>query len=457
MGQEDLLDGQNKGFDQMDRLGDLENQNLAADGAPDLIPQNIPEANAQDNVTVNPSPSVFSSSENNDSTIPDLNQLPPEAEGDFQFPDVLLPAAQVNQHGPLGPADPPFQRQDFWGPEIHMEELMNDEDIAAQALANLAPQALMDPPFPANHHNLNINVGLVRLMGSAFPDPGLAESLTAKAQPTKYSADLYRLWAKNFSPVGNPDLVVKIPSNWAPFFLITLMTPGHFDWAKDFLTSHSWKALVDCCSSEENMPFALPPTCPEEDLIPCLAEEPAPLHLGQETGIEEETENDIFSLNEKAFRCSPRIRGHNGGFKQASCPSKNCFACSSKPPALSLSPLQHIEETVCKIPTGKLTEQVLRSKSKTLRPSVIRRAPPLLPRGRSRRRSQRTNPMMMMMIVGFKTVSAPISVFSSLSCRMMILMDSLGLFWLIPFLNSSGLLLCCLSLSLELVFKLLAM
>jgi hypothetical protein len=28
-----------------------------------------------------------------------------------------------------------------------MEELMNDEEIAAQALANLAPQALMDPPF----------------------------------------------------------------------------------------------------------------------------------------------------------------------------------------------------------------------------------------------------------------------------------------------------------------------
>jgi hypothetical protein len=102
MGQEDLLDGQNEGFDQMDQIGDLENQNLAADGAPDLIPQNIPKAIAQDSVTVNPSSSVFSSSENNDSPNPDLNQLPPEAEGHFQFPDVLLLAAQVNQHAPLG-------------------------------------------------------------------------------------------------------------------------------------------------------------------------------------------------------------------------------------------------------------------------------------------------------------------------------------------------------------------
>jgi hypothetical protein len=145
--------------------------------------------------------------------------LPPEEDGDFQFPDVLLPTALVNQHAPLGSADPPFQQQDFWGLEIQMEELMNDDEIAAQALANLAPQALMDPPIPTNHHNLNINVGLVRFMDSSIPDPGLAESLIAKAQPTKYSADLYRLWAKNFSPVGNPDLVVKIPLNWAPFFL----------------------------------------------------------------------------------------------------------------------------------------------------------------------------------------------------------------------------------------------
>jgi hypothetical protein len=97
--------------------------------------------------------------------------------------------------------------------------------------------------------------------------------------------------------------------------------------------------MVDCCSSEENMSFALPPACPEEGLIPCLDEEPAPLHLGQETDIEEETEDNISSLSQKAFRCSPRIRGRNGGFKQNSCPGKNCFACSSKPPALSLSTL----------------------------------------------------------------------------------------------------------------------
>jgi hypothetical protein len=229
-------------------------------------------------------------------------------------------------------------------------------------------------------------------MDSSFPDPGLAESLTAKAQPTKYSAGLYRLWARNFCLVGNPDLVVKIPLNWAPFFLTTLMTPGHFDWAKNFLTSHPWKVLVDGCSSEENMSFALPPTCPEDNLIPCLAEEPTPLHLGQETDIEEETKSNISSLIEKSFRRSPRIIGRNGGFKQVSCRRKNCFACSLKPPTLSLSSLQHIGEVVCKIPTGKLTEQVLRSKSKTLKSIGDKKSSTPTAKGKKQKKKPKNKP-----------------------------------------------------------------
>jgi hypothetical protein len=59
----------------------------------------------------------------------------------------------------------------------------------------------------------------------------------AEAQPKKMCADLFRLWAKNFAPAGNPGFVVQIPDSWAPFFLSMLMDPKSFDWAKSFLSS----------------------------------------------------------------------------------------------------------------------------------------------------------------------------------------------------------------------------
>jgi hypothetical protein len=43
-------------------------------------------------------------------------------------------------------------------------------------------------------------------------------------QPQKArNADLFRLWGKDFSPVGNPEMQISIPINWAPFFTIKLL------------------------------------------------------------------------------------------------------------------------------------------------------------------------------------------------------------------------------------------
>jgi hypothetical protein len=69
---------------------------------------------------------VFSSSEVSGPLLPDLNVAIQEDGDDFQFPDVLLPFSQQ--------APPPRSPQNFLASEIQPDELMNDEEIAAQEL-----------------------------------------------------------------------------------------------------------------------------------------------------------------------------------------------------------------------------------------------------------------------------------------------------------------------------------
>jgi hypothetical protein len=71
-------------------------------------------------------------------------------------------------------------------------------------------------------------------------DPLLPFRFQSNPQPNKLNADVYRLWAKNFSPVGKPDMVVQIPKSWASFFLVMLLDPKCFDWAKGFCRCGMW-------------------------------------------------------------------------------------------------------------------------------------------------------------------------------------------------------------------------
>jgi hypothetical protein len=196
--------------------------------------QDIPVDNPQNSISDQPGSSVFSSSKVTDSIIPDLNLAPPAEDTSFQFPDVLPPAAEALPDLQIQ-AQPQLQHVNFLEPEIQPEELMNDEEIAAQI------QEMQDPPppfglqLPAINFNLNLNVGLMRMAPDFSVTHGLFQQ--AEAQPKKMCADLYRLWAKNFAPAGNPSFVVQIPASWAPFFLSMLMDPKIFDWAKSFLSS----------------------------------------------------------------------------------------------------------------------------------------------------------------------------------------------------------------------------
>jgi hypothetical protein len=313
-------------------------------------PQNEPQVS----IPAHSGSSVFSSSEVSDASLPDLNLEPPP-EHSLNLPDVLLPAnPMIAQPQPV----------DFLGPEVQLEDLMNEEEINAQALEGLDPEPNLAAPLPANSFNLNLNVGLVRVIYNP-PVFGPSNPITLKAQPIKLCADLYRLWAKNFSPVGNPDFVVQVPKDWAPFFLNMLSSPNHFDWAKTFLASFSWKVLTKHCTSEESLPFALPKSCPDGDHIVCEIQESASKQPEPEHEIRENRSQDSSPLSESAYRRSLRIKSRNGGFRSNSCTSKNCLACSSTPPAIPRNSLQNIGVSACNIPPEKLTEKALKSKPKS--------------------------------------------------------------------------------------------
>jgi hypothetical protein len=113
--------------------------------------------------------SDFSSSEVSDASLPDLNLEPPP-EHSLNVPDVLLPANPVI-------AQP--QPVDFLGPEVQLEDLMNEEEINAQVLEGLAPDFDIAAPLP-NSFNLNLNVGLVRVIYNP-PAFGPSNPLTLKA------------------------------------------------------------------------------------------------------------------------------------------------------------------------------------------------------------------------------------------------------------------------------------
>jgi hypothetical protein len=69
--------------------------------------------------------------------------------------------------------------------------------------------------------------------------------------------------------VGCPEQVINIPADWAAFFTVMLLSPAHFDWAKNFLSSQAWKFMIGCTNSDSYMSFALLARCPENAEVHC--------------------------------------------------------------------------------------------------------------------------------------------------------------------------------------------
>jgi hypothetical protein len=123
------------------------------------------------------------------------------------------------------------------------------------------------PSGPSTQNfNVNINMALTNVVLSNGSKAGWSSFSGGRLKP---HPDVYRLWAKFFSPVGFPSHVVQIPTDWASFFTVMLLSPNHFDWAKKFLSSQAWKCMLQCAPASAMMSFALPSSCPDNGEVKC--------------------------------------------------------------------------------------------------------------------------------------------------------------------------------------------
>jgi hypothetical protein len=72
------------------------------------------------------------------------------------------------------------------------------------------------------------------------------------------NADLYRTWARHFSPVGGTKDQVSIPLSWASFFAAALLNHYTTKWAREFLTSEAWKIMASFMEDQDTLAFVLP-------------------------------------------------------------------------------------------------------------------------------------------------------------------------------------------------------
>jgi hypothetical protein len=191
--------------------------------------------------------------------------------------------------------------------------------------------------------------------------------------------------------MGDPVQTINIPADWAAFFIVMLLSPAHFDWAKKFLSSQTWNFMIGCSNSDSFLSFALPASCPENAEVRCqnrieseiadVDDEPeiSPLPVSSDCHTNGVISSEfgmsametgkgkgkaIIPHVETEARRSPRIRARNNGFKHNSCSGKNCLACACLPPTLSKQVIRSIGEDFCKISARKLSDEELVGKKR---------------------------------------------------------------------------------------------
>lgn len=100
-------------------------------------------------------------------------------------------------------------------------------------------QELGNEQGAAFNFNLNVNMALIDRGSSTNADLGWADLISSTQGAHKSNPYIHRFWARFFFPVGSQKQVISIPNDWAPFFIVTLLSPNHFEWAKSFLSSQA--------------------------------------------------------------------------------------------------------------------------------------------------------------------------------------------------------------------------
>jgi hypothetical protein len=118
----------------------------------------------------------------------------------------------------------------------------------------------------------NMQMGMALLPDNLDVDPGLQSMVLSKSWNGKKSTDGVRLWAKYFAPLGSSSGTL-VSNAWQDFFISSLLNPVRFDWAKSFLSSEAWSAILKNDEMETSISFVLPTKCPMKRMIACVCHE----------------------------------------------------------------------------------------------------------------------------------------------------------------------------------------
>lgn len=180
----------------------------------------------------------------------------------------------------------------------------------------------------------------------------------------KRMAQFYRLWANYFAPVGKPEISVKIPKKWSPFFMSNLLQEDSFNWSKSFLSSEIPPTLLE--PEMEALSFAIPKSCPNNKFMDTVLSEGSQDKIPEMEDVGSSPSRP--SIVDSDLRRSKRLREARAGFRQGSCQKKNCLMCHHKfegPPSLSAKVIRNLGEIFCSMSKEDLSNKKLQKKKKS--------------------------------------------------------------------------------------------
>jgi len=152
------------------------------------------------------------------------------------------------------------------------------------------------------------------------------------------------MWKKFFAPQPRVAPQFTVPVEWAGFFTALLMSPGHFEKAKEFMQSTSLLPLI---GEGHNISFSLPSTCPSKVPLTCKL---SPVSKAEDIEVDpkdappvdsdgsitsttknssttntKKTRKRATILVETQVRRSPRVQKNKNGFKDHVCRDKSCL------------------------------------------------------------------------------------------------------------------------------------
>lgn len=143
--------------------------------------------------------------------------------------------------------------------EVPLEDLVHFNDLAPQ-------EPLPEPPV----HFENMQLGFVETF-----IPPVDPSMHLSKDSFGPSPDAIRMWAKFFSSVDQSLPTVTIPTPWMNFFTLLMMKQSFFEWAKEFLLSSGWTAVLNSLPAQgTSFTFTLPQVRPNVSISELTCSDP---------------------------------------------------------------------------------------------------------------------------------------------------------------------------------------